>query len=199
VSESCLAKIDQDGSGTSDEPKDVEISTRGGATQSVTSETVVGEADEVTTDEAVADEAVVDEAVVDEASAETDVPEIRSTSTTANLSSESEKACQLQLVCLPGNSSPVVMMMCSEESATVAEAEAADGATAPLPAPEVDTTPKEVTWAWSAEEEETVVVETAGEAETEVAVESAEAEVTDVVAEKADEQEADITTETAAP
>jgi hypothetical protein len=134
VSDSCLAKIDHLKGVETAEDKDVEIATRSGnaaagADQSVEPQ----EAADVETDQP--------QPVAD------DLPEMRTTTTSTTLSSaETENSCRLQPVCLPGNSFPVEMMMCEEGPTVVA-----DGATAPDPA--IDTTPKETTWAWSADDE----------------------------------------------
>jgi hypothetical protein len=122
VSESCLAKIDQL-NGEEAPPKEVEISTRADETAAVDDQTAQAEPEQ-------------------SAPVGNDVPELRETTTSATLSSETEKSCRLQPVCLPGNSFPVEMMMCSEAPVVVA-----DGGTAPEP--DIDTTPRETTWAWS--------------------------------------------------
>jgi hypothetical protein len=126
VSESCLAKIDGLESEQDAEPKEVEISTRaGGADDNVAAS---GEND--------GDQTAAPEAA-------SDLPEIKEVATQTTLSSETEKVCSLQPVCLPGNDFPVDMMMCTEET-VVAGAGAATETS-----PDTDTTPKEVTWMWS--------------------------------------------------
>jgi len=137
VSDSCLAKIDQLNGVETAEAKDVEIATRSG-------NAAVG------TDQAAETQVEPQE----EANAETeqslpaanDMPDMRTTTTSSTLSSETQGSCRLQPVCLPGNSFPVEMMMCEEGPTVVA-----DGETAPDPV--IDTTPKETTWAWSGDDE----------------------------------------------
>ena len=127
VSESCLAKIDQLEGNQNTEPKDVEISTRAGESGTSVEEVEVAEVEQ-------------------SLPAESDVPQLRDAETSATLSSETKKVCRLQPVCLPGNSFPIEMMMCSEEVVVAG----ADGQTVD---PNIDTTPRESTWAWSGEEE----------------------------------------------
>ena len=63
-------------------------------------------------------------------------------STEIAMSSRTEKVCSVQPVCLPGNSFPVEMMMCSQVEVTTAQADA-DSATA------VSSVPSNMTWAWT--------------------------------------------------
>jgi hypothetical protein len=127
VSDSCLAKIDQL-NGQEAPPKEVEISTR-------SADTAAGDDQAAQADPELQSEQVGD-----------DMPQIKETATTTTLSSETEKTCRLQPVCLPGNSFPIEMMMCSEGPVVVADADAA-------PEPDIDTTPRETTWAWSEDDE----------------------------------------------
>ncbi len=132
VSESCLAKIDQLEAGQQDdEPRDVEISTRASDSETDVEEVEVAEVEQ-------------------SLPADSDMPQLRDAETSATLSSETKKVCRLQPVCLPGNSFPIEMMMCSEETVV---ADAGGAADQPVD-PNIDTTPRESTWAWSGEEEE---------------------------------------------
>jgi hypothetical protein len=126
VSESCLAKINSLESEQDAEPKEVEISMRAG----VVNDDVAASGED-------------DGAQTETSEAASDMPEIKEVATQTTLSSETEKACRLQPVCLPGNSFPVEMMMCTEET-VVAGAGAATETS-----PDTDTTPKEVTWMWN--------------------------------------------------
>jgi len=131
VSESCLAKIDQMEAKEDAEPRDVAVETRGGNAESTNAVLVEAEADETATVDAASDQ-----------------PALRTADTQTNLSSETQKVCSLQPVCLPGNSFPVEMMMCTEEAVVAS----ASSDSAPAADPDIDTTPKEVTWMWGAEE-----------------------------------------------
>ena len=127
VSESCLAMIDggPQGSGSKE---DVEIETRGGSS---------GTPIEVSAD-------AETDTVVAETDADAEESVVTGVQTGVAMSSQTEKVCSVQPVCLPGNSFPVEMMMCSDVAVTTAQADAPQ-----------TSIPSNTTWAWT-EGDETV-------------------------------------------
>ncbi len=126
VSQSCLAMIDGEQPGGAS--KDVEVETRAGNTSVPVA----------TAEEAKTNDVASETELVADASSDGEQSVVTGMQTNIAMSSRTEKVCSVQPVCLPGNSFPVEMMMCSDVEVTTAQAEAAPASV-----------PSNTTWAWT--------------------------------------------------